>query len=168
MEERGLLSGDRGITGKISGTLFAVDFVVFILALADLMLISQRAYEYAGATFSMFVRITLLCTVGIGQLMLLGSLPKRSPEAVEINAKLDALRRWLKDFTKLEEAVPNDVILWNRLLIMAVVLGVSDKVIEQLKLALPAVAWSAAMASSMMWCNRSMGRTSPADAFSSG
>jgi uncharacterized membrane protein YgcG len=60
-----------------------------------------------------------------------------SPEAVEVRAKLEALRRWLKDFTRLKEAVPNDVILWNRLLVMAVVLGVADEVIKQLKVVAP-------------------------------
>ena len=33
--------------------------------------------------------------------------------------------------------MPSDVILWNRLLVMAVALGVADKVIEQLKVAMP-------------------------------
>ena len=62
-----------------------------------------------------------------------------SDEAIEIKAKLEALRRWLKDFTRLEEAVPRDVVLWNRLLVMAVVLGVADEVIKQLKMAVPEV-----------------------------
>ena len=33
--------------------------------------------------------------------------------------------------------MPQDVVLWNRLLVMAVVLGVSEKVIAQLKVAAP-------------------------------
>ena len=60
-------------------------------------------------------------------------------EAIETKAKLEALERWLRDFTRLEEAVPTDVVLWNRLLVMAVVLGVAEEVIEQLKVALPEV-----------------------------
>ena len=60
-----------------------------------------------------------------------------NPEAVETLARLKALRRWLNDFTSLDEAVPNDVVLWNRLLVMAVVLGVADKVIDQLKVTFP-------------------------------
>ena len=60
-------------------------------------------------------------------------------EAIEVKAKLEALERWLREFTRLEEAVPTDVVLWNRLLVMAVVLGVADEVIEQLKVALPNV-----------------------------
>lgn len=70
-----------------------------------------------------------------------GSLPQKmcskTPEGIEVEAKLEALRRWLLDFTRLKEAVPQDVVLWNRLLVMAVVLGVSEKVIAQLKVAAP-------------------------------
>lgn len=60
-----------------------------------------------------------------------------SVEGVETKAKVLALKRWLQEFTRLDEAVPSDVILWNRLLVMAVALGVADKVIEQLKVAMP-------------------------------
>ena len=60
-----------------------------------------------------------------------------SAEGVETKAKVIALKRWLQEFTRLDEAVPSDVILWNRLLVMAVALGVADKVIEQLKVAMP-------------------------------
>lgn len=62
-----------------------------------------------------------------------------SQEAADIIAKLKALRRWLTDFTRLEEAIPTDVVLWNRLLIMATVLGVADEVIKQLAERLPDV-----------------------------
>lgn len=58
-------------------------------------------------------------------------------EGIETLAKTRALRKWLTEFTNLHEAIPTDVILWNRLLVMAVALGVADKVIEQLKVAMP-------------------------------
>lgn len=63
-----------------------------------------------------------------------------SQEAADIKAQLEALRRWLIDFTRLEEAIPSDVVLWNRLLVMATVLGVADKVVEQLKVHAPELA----------------------------
>ena len=62
-----------------------------------------------------------------------------SQEAAEIKAQLEGLRRWLVDFTRLEEAIPADVTLWNRLLVMATELDVADKVIAQLKVAMPQV-----------------------------
>lgn len=66
-----------------------------------------------------------------------GKMCSKTAEGVEVAAKLEALRRWLLDFTRLKEAVPQDVVLWNRLLVMAVVLGVSEKVIDELKVADP-------------------------------
>ena len=60
-----------------------------------------------------------------------------SQEALEMQAQLKGLRKWLLDFTRLKEAVPHDVILWNRLLVMATALGVADKVVKNLKVAYP-------------------------------
>lgn len=60
-----------------------------------------------------------------------------SQDAAELKAKLGALKRWLCEFTRLEEAIPTDVVLWNRLLVLATVLGVSQEVIAQLRVAAP-------------------------------
>lgn len=98
------------------------------------------------------ILLTMLGIMGGVGLILLGvTLKPVSSEAVELKAKLKALKRWLKDFTRLEEAVPQDVVLWNRLLVMAVVLGVSEEVINQLKMAAPQVLQSSAMASTYGW-----------------
>ena len=56
---------------------------------------------------------------------------------MELREKCEALKRWLEDFTRLGEAVPADVTLWNKLLVMAVALGVSDKVLRELADAVP-------------------------------
>lgn len=80
----------------------------------------------------------ILPAVGLGAaIVALVHMKELSQEAIELRAQLEALRRWLKDFTRLKEAVPNDVVLWNRLLVMAVVLGVADEVIKQLQVAMP-------------------------------
>lgn len=60
-------------------------------------------------------------------------IPTFSQEAVDLRAQLGALRRWLCDFTRLEEAIPDDIVLWNRLLVMATELGVADRVVDQLR-----------------------------------
>ena len=62
-----------------------------------------------------------------------------SQEALELRAKLVALKRWFEDFTRLEEAIPTDVVLWNRLLVMATVLGVSKQVVAALRARVPAL-----------------------------
>lgn len=88
---------------------------------------------------------------GVGLIFLGIYLKPISPEALELTAQLKALRRWLKEFTRLEEAIPQDVVLWNRLLVMAVVLGVSEEVISQLKMAAPQLLQSSAMSSTYGW-----------------
>ena len=60
-----------------------------------------------------------------------------SPEAVELLNRCQALERWLEDFTNLDDAVPDDLILWNKMLVLAVAFGVSDEVLRQLADAVP-------------------------------
>lgn len=60
-----------------------------------------------------------------------------SPEAVELLNRCQALERWLEDFTNLGDAVPDDLILWNKMLVLAVAFGVSDEVLRQLADAVP-------------------------------
>ena len=95
-----------------------------------------------------FVLLVLMSVLSIIATL---KMPHRSREAVEVTAKLEALKRWLKDFTRLEEALPQDVILWNRLLIMAVVLGVADEVIKQLRATMPQMLESPQMAPVYGW-----------------
>ena len=58
-------------------------------------------------------------------------------EGAELRARCVALKRWFEDFTRLGEAAPGDVVLWNKLLVLAVALGVSDRVLEELAAATP-------------------------------
>lgn len=77
--------------------------------------------------------------VGVFAVLAITGFDKINREGIEILAKTKALRNWLLNFTHLNEAIPQDVILWNKLLVMAVALGVSEKVIEQLKVACPEI-----------------------------
>lgn len=60
-----------------------------------------------------------------------------TPEGAELDARCRALKKWLEDFTRLNEAVPGDVVLWDKLLVLAVALGVSEKVLKELAAATP-------------------------------
>lgn len=60
-----------------------------------------------------------------------------SDEALDILHKLTGLKQYLCDFTRLKESVPQDLVLWNKLMIMACVLGIPHKVIAGLKLSCP-------------------------------
>lgn len=60
-----------------------------------------------------------------------------TPEGTEVAARCKALKHWLEDFTRLKEAVPGDLVLWNKLLVMGVALGVSKEALRQLAEAVP-------------------------------
>ena len=75
-----------------------------------------------------------------GALALLGISPfmeRRSQEAVDIYARSKALKRWLHDFTALDEALPADAKVWGELLVYASMFGIADRVLNQLRIRMP-------------------------------
>ena len=79
--------------------------------------------------------VSVVCSVAA---ILLG-LTFRCPtqKGADLENKCRALKRWLEDFTRLGEAVPGDLILWNKLMVMGVALGVSKKTLRELADAVP-------------------------------
>lgn len=129
---RGFFNDESGVSTNALVVLAVLNILgavaMFVLWLFDVVM-PLIAFPVLG--------VHVIATVAL--FVIFSKMDDLSPEAVEVKARLEALRRWLKDFTRLEEAVPNDIILWNRLLVMAVVLGVADEVIEQLKVVAPQV-----------------------------
>ena len=115
--------------------------VLAVLALGSLVLIDMVG----------LVPEVVLGVAAVASFVIASKMPRRNREANEIAAKTDALRRWLTDFTNLKEAVPTDVILWDKLLVLAVVLGVSDRVIEQLRAVAPQVLEDPMVAPIYLW-----------------
>jgi uncharacterized membrane protein len=142
-ESRGFETSDAD-SGLMPGILGLGDFVLaVVLGIAGILL------EVPNLTLC--IGVIACFGAGIAIILLDDEAPSIifSQEAVEIKAQLEALRRWLVDFTRLEEAVPADVTLWNRLLVMATELDVADKVIEQLRVAMPQVVGDPAFSA---WC----------------
>ena len=79
--------------------------------------------------------VSVVCSVIT---ILLGLTFRRlTQEGADLENKCRALKRWLEDFTRLGEAVPGDLILWNKLMVMGVALGVSKKTLRELADAVP-------------------------------
>lgn len=104
--------------------------------------------------------LTLIVLTGVGVLALakgavLGVVPivvagvlllltlllrQRTPAGRRKLAEVRGLRRFLKDFSRLEDAVVGDMILYERYLVYAVALGVADELVEGLRLRVPEIA----------------------------
>ena len=64
---------------------------------------------------------------------------RRTPQAAELHAKYKALKNYLEDFGRLDEKPPDAVVLWEHFLVLAVVFGIADKVMENMKVKIPEV-----------------------------
>ena len=105
-----------------------------------------------------------------GIVMVLGFLmPRRSHEANELYWKYRGLRDYLRDFSRLNEAPPTHVVLWEHFIVMAVVFGIAEQVIEALRVRVPEIANDPTFARTAWWVTAPhMGGTSPASALSTG
>lgn len=57
----------------------------------------------------------------------------RTKKAEDINKKLEGLKSFLKDFSKLDEREAKEIILWDEYLIYSVLFGHNDKIIDEYK-----------------------------------
>ena len=123
LEERGLV--DTAPSGyKIAMfCLGAAMIIVLVVGLFSEYLSLPAMLLGVAITVAMFITV--------------GNTSRYSVEAVELRERCRALKRWFEDFTNLDEAVPMDVVLWDKMLVLAVAFGVSDKVLEDLANAVP-------------------------------
>lgn len=75
--------------------------------------------------------------LAIASAVVAGGAKQYSAEAVELRTRCRALERWLVDFTNLDEAVPDDLILWSKMLVLAAAFGVSEEVLRRLADSVP-------------------------------
>ena len=74
-----------------------------------------------------------------GLFLFMRTLLQRTPAGARRAAEWDGLRSFLKDFSRLDEAVSGDLIIYERYLVAAVALGVADELVRGLSLKVPEV-----------------------------
>ena len=75
----------------------------------------------------------------IGIFLAMRVLRQRTPAGARRAAEWEALRRFLKDFSRLDEAVSGDLVLYERYLVAAVALGVANELVRGLAVKVPEV-----------------------------
>jgi uncharacterized membrane protein len=126
--------------------------------------VGSSASSAWGRTWGLLVGV-VVGVIGIALIAAINKMDSLSAEGVELRAKMRALKKWLCEFTRLKEAVPQDVVLWNKLLVLAVVLGVADQVIKQLKVAMPELLENEEFMPTYGWYTGYYGMPMPADTF---
>lgn len=128
----------------------------------------------AAFAFDTFVPLITAVPAIVALFVISGVMARRSKHAVELFAKCVALRRWLKDFSALDERLPTDVKVWGEMMVYAYVLGVADEAAKALRSRMPEVLENPDFAPVYYWLMPhyySMGMAasamdSPLDAFS--
>jgi uncharacterized membrane protein len=103
-----------------------------------------------------------------GMVIVAGLMKQLSPAATEMHAKYVGLRNYLRDFSRLQEAPPASIVLWNKFLVLAVVFGIADEVIEQLRVRMPEVVADPGLATTYWWASSGAGYASPVSALEGG
>lgn len=104
----------------------------------------------------------------IAMVVLSAKMKRRSPASAELQAKYLGLRNFLRDFSRLNEAPPASVVLWNQFLVLAVVFGIAEQVIEQMKVVVPHVVSDPSFAMTYWWLASGPGYGSPISSLSGG
>ena len=93
---------------------------------------------------------------------------RRSREGNELFAQYKAVNDYLRDFGRLDEVPPQSIVLWNRFLVLAVVFGIAEEVIEQLRVKMPTVVTDPGFQTTYWWVYSSGGSGSPVSALQGG
>ena len=150
----GLLESDSKsfqiATGLLAGVLLVAGFVGF------------------GAIGS-WIPLGFTIPVAIVCIVLTLFMRRRSQKGNELYVRYRALRDYLKDFSRLNEAPPASVILWNRFLVLAVVFGIADEVIKQLHDVAPQIVSDPGFQTTYWWVySTGLGQPSPVSSLQSG
>jgi uncharacterized membrane protein len=76
--------------------------------------------------------------VAFGLVALTGTLQRRTPKGADHAEEAKALRRYIRDFSTLDEAPVESLAIWEKFLVAAVALGVSSELIRGLQARIPA------------------------------
>ena len=93
----------------------------------------------AAAIFAQYYWFFLGIAPAVIAVVVSRAVKRRSQEAAELHAQYAAIRRYLKDFGRLQEKPPDAVVLWQHFLVLAVVFGIADEVVKHLQVKVPEV-----------------------------
>jgi hypothetical protein len=108
------------VVSLIVGLIFLICFSFFVLAIAGWVV--RRVFGYAGSALG-----SVLNPLWV----------RRTPKGALLHARWQAFRRYLNDFSRMEESPPASLALWEQFLVYGIALGVAEQVLEAARLHAP-------------------------------
>lgn len=78
---------------------------------------------------------------GVVLLVVSRFMDRRTQKGADAYARCEALEKWLTEFSALNERPPLDVKVWGEFMVYALIFGVAEKAMEELRKAIPEAAY---------------------------
>ena len=78
---------------------------------------------------------------GVVLLVVSRFMDRRTQKGADVYARCEALEKWLTEFSALNERPPLDVKMWGEFMVYALIFGVAEKAMEELRKAIPEAAY---------------------------
>ena len=123
--------------GNLGVAILQAIFLVIYMLFAIIIVVTE------GIGFNFYIKETLVSTPIIGLvsiIMKINLLRKTNPFTQEGVNEIEAwkgLKKYMEDFSLLNEKEVPDIVLWEKFLVYATVFGIAEKVIKQLKMVYP-------------------------------
>lgn len=115
-EEKGL---------RYQGLMATVGIVYFIAAIIVCIMSSN------------FIPLFFMIPAAVVLFVLSNYMPRRTQNGADDYARCVALKKWLKEFSALDERPPQDVLVWGEFMVYAYIFGVAKEVLAQLRDTMP-------------------------------
>lgn len=91
------------------------------------------AFAFLGGLLFIFVIIPILCIYGFARLVFESKDPYiRTEEGSILNVKLEGLKKYLKDYSKIDEKDKEQLSIWEDFLIYSVIFEINTKIVDEM------------------------------------
>src|SRR5215207_3454649 len=111
-----------GVNGGALISLIFSSFIGFVGAAVVVWLVFRRVFGHADSSLG-----SVLHRMWV----------RRTPKGALLHARWQAFRRYLSDFSRLEDSPPASLALWEQFLVYGIALGVAEQVLEAARLHAP-------------------------------
>lgn len=107
------------------------------MAMSSIGIACIAAGIFATVFMENFIPAIVGIVTGIVVLIIAQFMTRMTHRGAEVRAKAAALKRWLQDFSSLDERPPTDVKVWGEFMVYAYVFGIAEQVIRELSVKVP-------------------------------
>ena len=111
---------------SLQGTMFFIGIAYFVVGAAVWMF------------FDNLIQLVPIIPTCIVLLAISHFMSRRTTRGAEVAAKSNALKKWLKEFTRLDERPPTDVKVWGQFMVYAYLFGVAEEAMKNMRMSVPA------------------------------